>query len=47
VGTASAVNGFTVKVLAVEVPPPGAGVVTVTENEPVLATSAAEMEAVS
>lgn len=37
---------FTVKLVAAEVPPPGAGLVTVTGKVPAVAMSAAVMEAV-
>src|SRR3989442_544250 len=40
-------TGVMVKLAALEVPPPGGGLKTVTEAEPALATSLAGMEAVS
>ena len=40
-------NGFIVKVNALEVPPPGAGLNTVTDADPTAAMSAAVMEAVN
>ena len=41
------INGFTVRLLDVDVPPPGAGLKTVTANTPALAMSDAESKAVN
>ena len=40
-------NGFIVKDNTLEVPPPGAGLNTITDADPAVAMSAAEMEAVN